>query len=123
MKRIFLLGALLAPFTASASCGSACSPVNPSWDAPGAWLESGGRLDLRFESIKQDQPRAGKKDIAVGEVPRHHDEVLTENRNLVATYDYTFNEDWGVTTVLPLVNRHHEHIHNHGGGQIPEEWT
>ena len=123
MKRILLLGALLAPFTASASCGSAFCTVNTSWDAHGAWLEPGARLDLRFESINQDQPRAGTKDISVGEIHRHHDEVKTENRNLIATYDYTFNQDWGVSAVLPLVNRDHEHIHNHGGGQIPEKWT
>ena len=123
MKRIFLLGALLAPLTASASCGSAFCTVNTSWDAHGAWLEPGGRLDLRYESITQDQPRTGTKDVAVGEIARHHDEKLTENRNLVATYDYTVDADWGLTAVLPLVNRHHEHIHNHGGGQIPEEWT
>src|SRR5256885_4730749 len=123
MKRIFLLGALLAPFAASASCGSAFCTVNTSWDAHGAWLDPGARLDLRFESISQDQPRAGTKDIAVGEIRRHHDEVKTENRNLIATYDYTFNQDWGLSAVLPFVERHHEHIHNHGGGQIPEEWT
>ena len=123
MKRIFLLGALLAPFTASASCGSAFCTVNTSWDVHGAWLEPGARLDLRFESIKQDQPRTGRRDLAVGEVHRHHDEVLSENRNLVGTFDYTFNQDWGLTALLPLVDRHHEHIHNHGGGQLPEEWT
>src|SRR4051812_31768028 len=123
MKRIFLLGAMLAPFTASASCGSAFCTVNTSWDAHGAWLESGARLDLRYESITQDQPRSGRQDVAVGEIPRHHDEKLSENRNLVATYDYTFNQDWGFTAVLPLVNRDHEHIHNHGGGQIPETWS
>lgn len=122
MKRILLLGALLAPFTASASCGSAFCTVNTSWDAHGAWLEPGARLDLRFESITQDQPRAGTRDVAVGEIPRHHDEVKTENRNLIATYDYTFNQDWGLSAVVPLVNRQHDHIHNHGGGQIPEEW-
>ena len=49
--------------------------------------------------------------------------MKTENRNLIATYDYTFNQDWGLSAVVPLVNRQHDHIHNHGGGQIPEEWS
>jgi hypothetical protein len=115
--------ALLLPTQASASCGSAFCTVNTSWDVHGAWLEPGARLDLRFESIKQDQPRAGRKDVAVGEIPRHHDEVLTENRNLVGTFDYTFDQDWGLNAQLPLVHRHHEHIHNHMGEQIPEAWT
>jgi hypothetical protein len=115
--------ALSLPTQALASCGSAFCTVNTSWDVHGAWLEPGARLDLRYESIRQDQPRTGRRDLAVGEVRRHHDEVLTENRNLVGTLDHTFNQDWGVNAQLPLVDRHHEHIHNHGGGQLPEAWT
>jgi hypothetical protein len=58
----------------------------------------------------------------VGEIRRHHDEVLTLNRNLLASLDYTLNQDWGVNPLVPMVDRYHEHIHNHGGGQIPESW-
>jgi hypothetical protein len=124
MNRLWVSGALaLAPLTAAASCGSAFCTVNTSWDVHGAWLEPGARLDLRFESITQDQPRTGRRDLAVGEIRRHHDEVKTENRNLVGSFDYTFNQDWGLNAQLPLVHRHHEHIHNHMGAQLPESWT
>ena len=123
MNKLSLLGVLaLAPLTAAASCGSAFCTINTSWDAHGAWLEPGARFDLRYESIRQDQPRTGTRNLAVGEVPRHHDEVLTVNRNLMGTLDYTFNQDWGVNLLLPIVDRHHDHIHNHGGEQIPESW-
>jgi hypothetical protein len=111
------------PLAASASCGSAFCTINTSWDAHGAWLEPGARLDLRYESIRQDQPRSGRNDIAVGQIRRHHDEVLTVNRNLLASLDYTLNQDWGVNLLVPMVDRYHEHIHNHGGGQIPESWN
>jgi hypothetical protein len=117
------VGALaLAPLTAAASCGSAFCTINTSWDAHGAWLEPGLRADLRYEYIRQDQPRTGTRDIAVGEVHRHHDEVLTINRNLLGTLDCTFNQDWGVNVLVPIVDRRHEHIHNHMGAQIPESW-
>jgi outer membrane putative beta-barrel porin/alpha-amylase len=123
MNKLGLLGALaLAPLTAAASCGSAFCTINTSWDAHGAWLEPGARLDLRYESIRQDQPRSGTRNLQVGEIPRHHDEVLTENRNLLGTLDYTFNQDWGVNLLVPMVDRHHDHIHNHQGAQIPENW-
>jgi hypothetical protein len=123
MNRLLVLGALaLAPLMASASCGSAFCTINTSWDAHGAWLEPGARFDLRYESIRQDQPRTGTRDIAVGEVHRHHDEVLTVNRNLLASVDYTFNQNWGVNVLAPMVSREHDHIHNHAGGQIPESW-
>src|SRR3954462_739702 len=118
-----LMAALLwLPVIASASCGSAFCSINTSWDAHGAWLEPGARLDLRYESIRQDQPRSGRTNVAVGQVPRHHDEVLTVNRNLLAGLDYTVNQDWGVNLLVPIVERYHEHIHNHGGGQIAESW-
>jgi hypothetical protein len=107
---------------ASASCGSAFCTINTSWDAHGAWLEPGARFDLRYESIRQDQPRTGTRNIGVGEVPRHHDEVLTVNRNLLGSVDYTFNQDWGVNVLVPMVSREHDHIHNHMGEQIPESW-
>jgi hypothetical protein len=118
-----LAGALLAaPLAAEASCGSAFCTINTSWDVHAGWLEPGARFDLRYESIRQDQPRSGTRNVSVGEIPRHHDEVLTENHNWLGTFDYTFNQDWGVNVLLPIVDRHHEHIHNHQGGQIPETW-
>ena len=121
MKAV-LAAMLWLPLAASASCGSAFCSINTSWDAHGAWLEPGARLDLRYESIRQDQPRTGRRNLAVGEIPHHHDEVLTQNRNLLATLDYTLNQDWGMNVLLPIVDRHHDHIHNHAGGQIPESW-
>lgn len=119
---VFIAAALAFSGAAQASCGSAFCTVNTSWDVHGAWLEPGARFDLRYESIRQNQPRSGTHNVGVGEIPRHHDEVLTVNRNLIAAVDYTFNPDWGVNAQLPLVERHHDHIHNHDGAQVPESW-
>ncbi|HXR59447.1 MAG TPA: hypothetical protein VN747_09030 [Burkholderiales bacterium] len=107
---------------ALASCGSAFCTINTSWDVQGAWTEPGARFDLRYEAVNQAQPRTGTNDLSVGQVPRHHDEVFTRNRNWIGTFDYTFNADWGVSAALPLVDRAHEHIHNHMGAQLPEAW-
>src|SRR3954471_7546997 len=121
MNKFLVAGALIcAPLTAAASCGSAFCTINTSWDAHGAWLEQGARLDLRYEYIRQDQPRTGTRDLAVGEVPAHHDEVLTLNRNLVGALDYTFSPDWAVNVQVPVVDREHQHIHNHQGAQLEE---
>ena len=84
MKRL-LLSALLAPTWAAASCGSAFCSVNTTWDVHGAWTEPGTRLDFRYEYINQDQPMAGSRKVGVGEVPAHHDEVYTYNRNYLTT--------------------------------------
>jgi hypothetical protein len=114
---------LTAAVDAGAGCGSAFCSLNTNWSTQGAWTEPGGRFDLRYEFIDQDQPRTGTEDVGVGQIPRHHDEVRTINRNTIAGFDYTFDANWGVGVQLPVVDRSHEHIHNHAGGQIPEAWS
>ena len=111
------------PVQALASCGSAFCSVNTSWDLLGGRAEPGALLDLRYENIKQDQPRSGSDKVGVGQIPRHHDEVFTKNNNWLGTFDYAFNADWGINLSAPLVDREHLHIHNHMGQQLPESWN
>ena len=114
---------LAAAVDAHAGCGSAFCSLNTNWSTQGEWAEPGGRFDLRYEFIDQDQPRTGTKDVGVGQIPRDHDEVRTINRNIIAGFDYTFDANWGVGIQLPVVNRSHEHIHNDAGGPEPEAWS
>jgi hypothetical protein len=65
---------------------------------------------------------SGNQKVSVGEIPRHHDEVSTVNRNWLGTFDYAFDSNWGTSITVPVVDREHAHIHNHQGGQIPESW-
>jgi hypothetical protein len=122
--RFILVAALLATAVdVNAGCGSAFCSLNTNWSTQGAWTESGGRFDLRYEFIDQDQPRSGTQDVGVGQIPRHHDEVRTVNRNIIAGFDYTFDPNWGIGVQLPVVGRSHSHIHNDAGGQTPEAWS
>lgn len=117
---------LLAAFfstSVNASCGSAYCTVNSDWTTEGAITETGMVLDLRYEFINQNQPRAGTKNVAVGEIPHHHDEVSTANRNLLLTYSLSMDEHWGVSIVAPIVQRNHFHIHHHRDEQVPERWS
>ena len=114
---------LVAAGPVAASCGSAFCMVNTNWGVQGVWNEPGLRADLRLEYIDQDQPRTGTRDVAVGEIPQHHDEVRTINRNAFLTLDYGISEAWGVSAVLPWIDRDHEHIHNHHGEQLRETWS
>ncbi len=125
IHRILIAAALpaLCGGTAHASCGSAFCLVNTNWSLQGVWTQPGPHVDLRFEYIDQDQPRQGTHDVAVGAVPAHHDEVRTINRNVLASLDYGFNERWGITAVVPIVDRSHTHIHNHHGEKIVETWN
>src|SRR5690242_13918722 len=115
--------ALAVAGDAAASCGSAFCMVNTSWNTQGAWTEPGMRFDMRYEYINQDQPRSGSSKVGVGQIPAHHDEVSTVNRNWLASLDYTFNDQWGVSATLPVSDRDHEHIHNHQGEKLVETWS
>jgi hypothetical protein len=108
-----LLLLLLSPMHVYAGCGSAFCPLNTQWEVQGAWTEPGTRLDLRFEYIDQDQPQHGSDEVAVGEIPGHHDEIRTINRNALLTVDHAFSNEWSLSATLPLLDRRHEHIHNH----------
>ena len=116
---------VLAAFAgaAQASCGSAFCSINTDWGASTTGLSEGSTLDLRYENIRQDQPRAGSRKVAVGEIPHHHDEVHTFNQNLIAAYSQTWASGWGISATVPFVDRDHLHTHNHQGAQVPEQWN
>ena len=105
-----------------ASCGATFCSVNTDWHAQGAWTGAGSRLDVRYEFIDQDRPMAGSDRVAVGEIPRHHDEVRTLNRNMVLGYSYNTEAGWGVNVQVPWVTRNHQHIQNHLGVALDERW-
>ncbi len=103
----------LVPALAAASCGSAFCSVNTSSAFLGRALGGSTRVGLRFEFIDQKQPMHGTDSVGVGELSRHHDEARTLNRNWLASVEHDFGHDWSVALTLPIVDRSHQHIHNH----------
>ena len=124
-RHTLLAGALLAIAYqgAQASCGASFCMVNTNWNLQGFAPEPGVRLDLRHEYVRQDQPMSGSDKVAFGQIPRHHDELSTTNRNWLLGIDYTINPEWGAAVTLPIVDRDHAHIHNHHGGQLYDAWS
>jgi hypothetical protein len=108
---------------AFASCGSAYCLLNTNWATQGAWVEPGARLDLRYEYIDQDEARSGTGKATANELAaEHHEERETTNRNLIATYDYAFDNRFGISVAAPFVDRDHSHIHHHQGEALNEQW-
>ena len=109
--------------TAYASCGSTFCTINTGETALGPWVKPGWRFDLHAEYIDQDTLRSGTKKVDPSGEPDEHDEIRTINRNLVALVDYSWTETWGVSVLLPWVNRYHKHIFNDPiEGPEPEKW-
>lgn len=113
LRLVLLSAAAAASPAAVASCGQAFCSINTNWHAQGVWTEPGLRLDLQYQFIDQDQLRRGAHDASAGDVPRHHDELRTINRNWLGTLDYAIDPRWGASVTLPVTSRSHSHIHNH----------
>jgi hypothetical protein len=97
--------------------------VNTNWNLQGFAPEPGLRLDIRYEYINQKQPMSGTDKIGFGQISRHHDEIRTINRNWLMSVDYTIDPNWGMALTAPIVDRNHEHIHNHHGVQLHDAWN
>ena len=114
---------LSAPSVGLASCGAGFCAVNTNWDVQGVATEPGAmRLGLRYEYIKQDRLRSGTRNISAAEDSADVAELKTTNRNWLATLDYAFDAQWGVSIGLPLVERAHSHIADPTGTASFEEW-
>jgi hypothetical protein len=114
--------AVLSSSLAQASCGASFCAVNSNWTAESAMAESANAFDLRYEHMNQDQPMFGPRKVYPGEVPAHHDEVSTRNRNVMASYSHNFGNRFGVTVSAAAVQRDHLHVHNHHGAKITDTW-
>lgn len=96
---------------AQASCGSAtCNLLNDRF-ALGTWDHTGWSVDLRLESVTQDQLHEGTKDISVSELPEGEEAIErhTRNLNLVTTLDYAIDKQWSVALRVPVLHRDHAH--------------
>jgi len=110
--------------SALASCGSAYCSLATTFDALGIRIQPGFRFDLRGEYVEQKTLRSGSDSVPPTAEPGTEDEVRTLNRNLVATLDYSWAPDWGVTVLVPYVSRTHEHIVNDElEGPVKEDWS
>jgi hypothetical protein len=106
-----------------ASCGSAFCTINTDWDTQAPWQDEATRLDLRMETIHQDQLRSGTDKTVAAGVPGEHDEIRTRNRNVVASLSHAFSPSLNLALQVPGVSRDHAHVFNGAGGPEPESWN
>jgi hypothetical protein len=112
-----------------AGCGSSSCPLDlNALNLPATHRFS---LDVSLQYVDQDQPRAGTRNVDVGDIPAHHDEVRTLNRISTAALTYAATDGLQLTATLPFISRAHEHLassHEHVGriesqhNIVPESW-
>jgi hypothetical protein len=98
---------------ACASCG--CS-LNSDWSVQGLSAAGGWSADLRYDYLNQNQLRSGtgKTSPTAAAVATNTQtnspaevEQYTKNNYLTATLDYNNGNTWGLSLVLPYIDRSH----------------
>lgn len=108
-----VLTLLVAKAMACASCG--CS-LNSDLGTQGMGSNQGWSFDLRYDYLNQNQLRSGTSTISPGVAvntvnPRTGSlaevEGYTRNNYVTTSLDYNNGEAWGVSVLLPFIQRDH----------------
>ena len=110
MGTVVLSGLLVLPSQLFASCGQAFCPIETSSLAERPLLTGYLSFNIVHEYIDSDQPRIGTSKARVGEIPRDHDEVFTQNHTTKFSLDYGVTPRLSVGILIPFLQRHHRHI-------------
>jgi hypothetical protein len=92
------------------ACSSCGCTLNSDWASQGFKSDGGLTLDIRHDYLSQTDLRTGTGRVDRGSITFPTDREIqqkTINRITTLTVDYGFNADWGVSVLLPYVNRFH----------------
>jgi len=100
---------------ACASCG--CS-INSDWGVQGLGLSSssGWSADFRYDYLNQNQLRSGTGKISATAAAAATNpqtggpaevEQFTKNNYLTSTFDYNNGKSWGLSVIVPVIDRSH----------------
>ena len=121
IRAVLVSGLLLVlPSQLFASCGQAFCPIETSSLAERPLLTGQLSLNIVHEYIDSDQPMIGTSNARVGEIPRDHDEVFTQNHTTKFSLDYGISPRLSVGVLIPFLQRHHRHI-DHVEQEVDEE--
>lgn len=126
--KLFL--ALTALFTSSTAfaCASCGCTLSSDWGAQGVSSAAGWSLDLRYDTLNQNQLRSGTGTVSASDAANTINpttgspaevEKYTNNHYLTATLDYNQGDTWGVSIVLPYINRSHSTLGVGSDGTTP----
>ena len=117
-----LMGFVTFDAMACASCG--CS-LNSDWGTQGLSSQGGWSADIRYDYINQNQLRSGTGKISAAAAATTTNtqtnspaevEKFTKTQTVTATLDYNDGEKWGVSLVVPQINRQHSTLGSGGDG-------
>ncbi|OIQ77686.1 hypothetical protein GALL_406210 [mine drainage metagenome] len=128
-SHLMLALAMVLPTGAVFACASCGCTLNSDFGSQGLSTASGWGLDVRYDTLNQNQLRTGTgtispTDAANGTVPSSGDptevEKYTNNKYLTTTLDYNNGSSWGVSIAVPMIDRAHSTLGVGGDGINPD---
>ena len=105
LPSLLLVAFVVLPATNTRACSSCGDTVHSDWESQGLTLETGLRLDLRYDFLNQTQIRSG---TGTAHWPAGHEqELYTRNSYINVGLDYSVTPDWGVNLRVPYIDRDH----------------
>ncbi|MDR3368133.1 TonB-dependent receptor [Rhodoferax sp.] len=120
---------LALPSGAAFACASCGCTLNSDFGTQGLSTASGWSLDVRYDTLNQNQLRTGTGTISATDAanvinPTSGDpaevEKFTNNRYLTTTLDYNNGTSWGVSIAVPYIDRSHSTLGVGGDGINPD---
>jgi hypothetical protein len=116
LTKLTLALAAAVPSSAVIACASCGCTLNSDWGSQGLASTAGWSLDLRYDTLNQNQLRKGTGTISATDAANTTNtatgdfaevESYTNNRYLTTTLDYNQGSSWGVSLIVPYINRTH----------------
>ncbi len=130
--KLMLALAISLPSGAAFACASCGCTLNSDFGTQGLSTASGWSLDVRYDTLNQNQLRTGTGTISATNAanvinPTSGDpaevEKFTNNKYLTTTLDYNDGRAWGVSVAVPFINRTHSTLGVGGDGSSPDPTT
>lgn len=115
-KAIGLIIAMLFTISKANACASCGCSINSDWGTQGLSTDAGWSLDIRYDYLNQNQLRSGTQASTQQVAANTYNpftnsnaelEGYTKNQYLTASLDYNNGDTWGVSLVVPYIQRDH----------------
>jgi hypothetical protein len=127
--KLALALAAIVPSGAAFACASCGCTLNSDFGTQGLSTSGGWSLDVRFDTLDQNQLRSGTGTISAAAAAGTTNtatgdpaevEKFTKNQYLTATLDYNNGTSWGVSVALPYISRSHSTLGIGSDGTTPD---
>ena len=132
LTKLTLAIAATIPTSAVYACASCGCTLNSDFGTQGLSTASGWSLDVRYDTLNQNELRRGTGTISATDAANTTNtatgdpaeiEKYTDNKYLTATLDYNDGNAWGVSVSLPYIDRSHRTLGVGGDGINPDPTT